>query len=295
MAEGHPSSGLHGSRGRTVTQPLGVLDADFEQHVAEAMRSHGIDVRCGVGVDGFEPGVVRTTDGPLDADLVVLGMGVEAQSRSPPQPVRIGAGGWSSSTSDRRRPSTASGRPATAPPPPPRHREAGAHRPRHVRQQAWPGRRHQHGRREARRGRPACSGDGDHQAVRPRIASPVSEPRTQSTPSSMPSPRRSTPRPSPATSPRHADDHPPRRRAQLRRVLGAQILGGPGAARRIDTIATAMAAHLDRRRRRRPRPGLRPSRSRPIVGPRGCRRPRGDEGRRTNPDLSFRCSWLGDI
>ena len=80
MAEAYIERGCTATVVERSAQPLGVLDADFGQRVAEAMRSHGIDVRCGVGVDGFEPGVVRTTDGPLDADLVVLGMGVEARS-----------------------------------------------------------------------------------------------------------------------------------------------------------------------------------------------------------------------
>ena len=33
----------------------------------------------GVGVEGFERGVVHTADGDLKADLVVLGLGVHAQ------------------------------------------------------------------------------------------------------------------------------------------------------------------------------------------------------------------------
>ena len=40
------------------------------------MVSHGIDLRCGVDVVGFEPGVVLTSAGAVEADLVVLGIGV---------------------------------------------------------------------------------------------------------------------------------------------------------------------------------------------------------------------------
>lgn len=57
-------------------QVMGALDPDMGALVGEAMRSHGIDVRCGTGVEGFEPGVVHTADGELPADLVILGMGV---------------------------------------------------------------------------------------------------------------------------------------------------------------------------------------------------------------------------
>ena len=47
-------------------------------------RSSGmsIDVRTGVDVTGFEPGAVHTDHGRLPADLVVLGMGVDARLRA---------------------------------------------------------------------------------------------------------------------------------------------------------------------------------------------------------------------
>ena len=41
------------------------------------------------------------------------------------------------------------------------------------------------------------------------------------------------------------------------RLLGAQIVGGDGAAKRIDTCATAITAGLHRAAGARPRPGLR--------------------------------------
>jgi NADPH-dependent 2,4-dienoyl-CoA reductase/sulfur reductase-like enzyme len=40
------------------------------------MRDHGIEVRCGTEVTGFEPGVVHTDAGAIEHDVVVLGLGV---------------------------------------------------------------------------------------------------------------------------------------------------------------------------------------------------------------------------
>ena len=73
-------------RGCTATiversgQPLGMLDADFGKRVAAALEGHGMDVRAKVVVEGFEPGKVLTSDGPFEADLVVLGIGVRPRS-----------------------------------------------------------------------------------------------------------------------------------------------------------------------------------------------------------------------
>ena len=73
-------------RGCTATiverkgQLLAMLDADFGQRVAAALDGHGIDVRVKVDVEGFEPGKVLTSEGPLGVDLVVLGIGVRPRS-----------------------------------------------------------------------------------------------------------------------------------------------------------------------------------------------------------------------
>jgi NADPH-dependent 2,4-dienoyl-CoA reductase/sulfur reductase-like enzyme len=70
-------------RGASVTvlerdpQVMRTLDPDVGALVAAAMVDHGIDVRCGVATTGFGDGVVQTEDGELKADLVVLGMGVQ--------------------------------------------------------------------------------------------------------------------------------------------------------------------------------------------------------------------------
>jgi NADPH-dependent 2,4-dienoyl-CoA reductase/sulfur reductase-like enzyme len=73
-------------RGAQVTvveagdQLLRPLDPDMADLVADAMRRRGIDVRLGLAVTAFRPDSVDTDDGPIDADLVVLGLGVEPNS-----------------------------------------------------------------------------------------------------------------------------------------------------------------------------------------------------------------------
>lgn len=73
-------------RGATVTlvegerQVMRTLDADMAELVAEAVRRHVIDLHLGVPVTAFEPGAVHTTEGRFDADLVVLGLGVRPNS-----------------------------------------------------------------------------------------------------------------------------------------------------------------------------------------------------------------------
>ncbi|MGI8685725.1 MAG: FAD-dependent oxidoreductase [Acidimicrobiales bacterium] len=66
---------------------MGTLDPDMGALVADAMRRFGIEVRTTVAVEGFEPGVVHTSDGDLPADLVVLGLGVVANAA-----LAVGAG-----------------------------------------------------------------------------------------------------------------------------------------------------------------------------------------------------------
>jgi NADPH-dependent 2,4-dienoyl-CoA reductase/sulfur reductase-like enzyme len=73
-------------RGAAVTvverapQVMRTLDDDMGALVSRAMRRHGIEVRCGTDTLGFEPGIVHTSAGDLPADLVVLGLGVEPNS-----------------------------------------------------------------------------------------------------------------------------------------------------------------------------------------------------------------------
>jgi NADPH-dependent 2,4-dienoyl-CoA reductase/sulfur reductase-like enzyme len=61
-------------------QVMKTLDADMASVVATAMERMGIDVRLDARVDGFESNRVLTADGALDADLVVLGIGVTPNS-----------------------------------------------------------------------------------------------------------------------------------------------------------------------------------------------------------------------
>ncbi|MGH9153669.1 MAG: FAD-dependent oxidoreductase [Acidimicrobiales bacterium] len=71
---------------RTVTvveqapEVMGTLDHDMGAMVGEAMRRFGVVVTTGVAVTGFEPGGVHTADGRLAADLVVLGLGVAPEA-----------------------------------------------------------------------------------------------------------------------------------------------------------------------------------------------------------------------
>ena len=55
---------------------LGALDPDMASPVEDAMRGLGIDVRLQLPVTGFADRIVQTDAGPILADLVVLGLGV---------------------------------------------------------------------------------------------------------------------------------------------------------------------------------------------------------------------------
>jgi NADPH-dependent 2,4-dienoyl-CoA reductase/sulfur reductase-like enzyme len=74
-------------RGQRVTvleqgpQVMGTLDPELGALVGAAMERHGIDVRVGTEVTAFEPGSVVTAAGAVAADLVVLGIGVRPNSR----------------------------------------------------------------------------------------------------------------------------------------------------------------------------------------------------------------------
>lgn len=56
---------------------MGTLDADMGTLVNAAMRQHGITVYTGERVTAIEPGSVVTTRRTVPADLVILGLGVE--------------------------------------------------------------------------------------------------------------------------------------------------------------------------------------------------------------------------
>jgi NADPH-dependent 2,4-dienoyl-CoA reductase/sulfur reductase-like enzyme len=80
MAEAYVHRGCTATVVERADQPLGLFDADLGQRAADAMTAHGVEFRGGVTVEGFEPGKVLTSDGELEADLVVLGIGTRPRS-----------------------------------------------------------------------------------------------------------------------------------------------------------------------------------------------------------------------
>ncbi len=82
VAEGLLGRGLEVTVVERLDAPMGaVLDADMAAHVADAMRTAGIDLRLGTAVTGFTTvdgrvAAVETAAGPVAADLVVIGLGV---------------------------------------------------------------------------------------------------------------------------------------------------------------------------------------------------------------------------
>jgi NADPH-dependent 2,4-dienoyl-CoA reductase/sulfur reductase-like enzyme len=59
----------------------GPLDPDMAALVRTAMEKNGIDVRAGAPVEGFDGNAVQTADGAIETDLVVLGLGVAPNSK----------------------------------------------------------------------------------------------------------------------------------------------------------------------------------------------------------------------
>ena len=77
MAEAFVRWGAQVSLVEGGDQLMSTLDADMAERLLRPMRGMGIDVRLGTAVAGFEPGRVLLPEGAsLDADLVVLGLGV---------------------------------------------------------------------------------------------------------------------------------------------------------------------------------------------------------------------------
>ena len=77
VAEAFVAQGVSTVMVEAADQVMGTLDADMGARVADAVRAGGVDLRLGCAVEGFEPGRVLTADGPIDADLVVLGIGLQ--------------------------------------------------------------------------------------------------------------------------------------------------------------------------------------------------------------------------
>lgn len=80
MAEAFVQRGAQVTVVDAAPEVMRTLDPDMGALVRAAMEQHGIEVRCGVPVAGFEPGMVHLGDEQLPADLVVLGMGVRPNS-----------------------------------------------------------------------------------------------------------------------------------------------------------------------------------------------------------------------
>lgn len=76
MAEAFVRWGADVTVVEAAPQVMGTLDADMATHIEVAMRRHDIDVRTSNPVSGFSEGVVETAEGPIPADLVLLGLGV---------------------------------------------------------------------------------------------------------------------------------------------------------------------------------------------------------------------------
>ena len=76
MAEAFLKRGAQVTVVEAAAQPMQTLDADIGAKVAEALTGAGAELRLGTSVEGFEPGMVHTSGGSIRADLVVLGIGV---------------------------------------------------------------------------------------------------------------------------------------------------------------------------------------------------------------------------
>ncbi len=87
MAEAMVNRGLAVTVVTRSSEPMATLDADMGRLVHEAMQGMGIDVRTSVDLQAIETGAegqvraVVTSDGTFEADLVVLGTGVDPETR----------------------------------------------------------------------------------------------------------------------------------------------------------------------------------------------------------------------
>ena len=80
MAEAFLSWGAEVTLLDAAPQVMRTLDADMAARLQPEIERRGVDLRLDAKVTGFEPGAVLTADGPVDADLVVLGLGVTPNS-----------------------------------------------------------------------------------------------------------------------------------------------------------------------------------------------------------------------
>lgn len=86
MAEACVARGFDTTVIEKAATVMPIIEAELGAQVAEAMQKHGIHLRTGVGVEGFtldasgRVTAVRTADGEVPADLVILGLGVTART-----------------------------------------------------------------------------------------------------------------------------------------------------------------------------------------------------------------------
>ena len=81
MAEAMLQRGLSVTIVEQADQPMSTVDPDMAELVADALRGVGIQIRTGLAVTGLEKrdgriSAVATAEGPVPADVVVLGLGV---------------------------------------------------------------------------------------------------------------------------------------------------------------------------------------------------------------------------
>ncbi|WP_030492124.1 FAD-dependent oxidoreductase [Micromonospora chokoriensis] len=81
MAEALIQRGLSVTLVEAGEQPMSTVDGDMGELVAEAMRGLGITIRSGLSVTGLQErdgrvSAVVTAEGPIPADVVVMGLGV---------------------------------------------------------------------------------------------------------------------------------------------------------------------------------------------------------------------------
>jgi NADPH-dependent 2,4-dienoyl-CoA reductase/sulfur reductase-like enzyme len=80
IAEAFCTRGLEVVLCEAAPEVMSTLDPDMGALVTAAMRRNEVEVLTGVAVVGFDDGVVHTTAGDQRADLVVLGIGVGPES-----------------------------------------------------------------------------------------------------------------------------------------------------------------------------------------------------------------------
>ena len=80
MAEAFLRRGMKVTLVEADDQVMRTMDPDMAAPIAAALRQLGVDVRLGVKAVAFEDGAVETDAGTIRADLVVLGLGVAPNS-----------------------------------------------------------------------------------------------------------------------------------------------------------------------------------------------------------------------